>query len=117
MRGREQHRERPAFGLAHHCRPLTADSVHDGANVVHPLFERCRPRDPIGHPHATLVEEDEPRELRQPLAVAAECRQLPIDLEVGECALRVNKIDGPLADDAVGDVDIPAAREPDIRHA
>lgn len=110
--GREQHRERPTFGFAHHRRLLAADSVHDGANVVHALFQGRRPRNPIGHAHSAHVEEDEPRELCKPLTVAAECRQLPVDLEVGVRALRVDEIDGPLADDAVGDVDLAAAREP-----
>ena len=116
MRSRKQHRKRPAFGLAHHHCPLATDSLHDGANVVHPLFERRRPWDPIGHPHAALVEEDQPRELREPLAIAAEGRQFPVDLEVGEGALRVDEIYGPLAEDAVRDVDIAAAREAHLRH-
>ena len=113
----EEDRERPALGLAHHGRALAADRVHHGADVVHSLLERGRARHPVGHSHPALVEEDQPRELRQPLAVAPELRELPEDLQVRVRTLRVHEVDRPVSDDAVCDVDVSAAGEAHLRHA
>jgi hypothetical protein len=43
---------------------VETDSVHHGADVIHPLLERreCSLRDTIRQPGAPLIEEDEPRE-------------------------------------------------------
>ena len=117
MRRGEQHRERAAFRLAHHRGPLAADGVQDRADVVHPLLERRRAGDAVGHAHPALVEEDQARELGQALAVAPELRQLPADLEVREATLGVDEVDGPVADDAVGDVDVATASDLHIGHA
>lgn len=112
----EQQGKRPAFGLAHDRGPLAADGVHDRSDVVHPLLEGHRLRDAVGHAHSPLIEHNEARELGQPLAVAPVGGQLPVDLEVGVGTLDVDEVDRPLADHAVGDVDVAAAREPNVRH-
>ena len=113
----EEDRERPALRLAHHGRALAADRVHHGADVVHSLLERRRAGHAVGHPHPALVEEDQPRELRQPLAVAPELREFPVDLQVRGRALRVHEVDRPVSDDAIGDVDVSAPGEAHLRHA
>jgi hypothetical protein len=41
----------------------------------------------------------------------------PLELEVGVRALGVDKVDRPLADNPVGDIDIPATRETHLSHA
>ena len=70
-----------------------------------------RARDAVRHAHAALVEEDQPRELAEPLAVAAELPAAP-SRSPGACsALRVDEVDRAVADDAIGDVDVAAARE------
>ncbi len=117
MRGSEEDRERPAFRLAHHGSPVAADRVHDRANVVHAHLERGGARDAVRHAHTPLVEQDQTCELREALAVSAELRQLPVDLEMRVGALHVDEVDGPVPDDAVRDVDVAAAREPDLGHA
>jgi len=38
------------------------------------------------------------------------------DLKMRVCALDVDEVDRTVADDAVGDIDVTAAREPDLRH-
>ncbi len=117
VRRGEEHRERTSFGLARHRCPLAADRVHHRADVVHPLLERRRARNAVGHAHPAFVEQDQPRELGEPLAVAPELRKLPVDLQVRIGALGVHEIDGTVPDDAVGDVDVAAPREAHLGHA
>ena len=117
MRSGEEHRERAAFRLAHHRGTLAADGVQNRSDVVHPLLERRRPGHAVGHAHPALVEEDQARELGHSLAVAPELRQLPADLEVRERALGVDEIDGPVPDDAVGDVHVAAPSDLYVGHA
>ena len=117
MRGCEEHGERAAFRLPHHGRALAADRVHDGANVVHSLLERGRTRNAVRHPHAALVEEDQPRELAEALAVPTELRELPADLQVRVRTLRVDEVDRAVAHDAVRDVDVAAPGEAHFGHA
>ena len=76
-----------------------------------------RPRDAVGHPHAALVEEDQARELGEPLAEPPVRRELPCDLEMGVGALDVDEVERAVADDSVRDVDVAAAPEADLRHA
>ncbi len=117
MSGSKEHCERAALGLAHDRSALASERVQERSDVVHALLERGRAGHAVGHAHSPLVEEDQPRELAQPLAVAAELWKLPEHLEVRDRALDVDEIDGSVADDAVGDVDITAAREADLGHA
>jgi hypothetical protein len=62
VRRREQDRHRRAFRYAHQRRSLRAHGVHHGPDVVHPLLERHRLGEPVGHSSPALVEQDEPRE-------------------------------------------------------
>ena len=116
MRCREQHREWAALRLAHDGGSVASDRIHDRPNVVHSLLEGGRTRHAVRHAHSALVEEDQACELTQPLAVAPELRKLPVHLEVRHGALDVDEVDGSVADDAVRDVDVAAAREPDLGH-
>ncbi len=117
MSGCEEHREGASLRLAHDRRALAPDRVHDRPDVVHSLLERGRTRHAVGHAHAALVEQDQPRELAEALAVAPELRQLPVHLEVRDRPLDVDEVDRPVAHDAVRDVDVAAAREADVAHA
>ena len=116
MRRREQHREGPALRLAHDRRPLASGGIHDRADVVHALLEGRRPGDTVGHAHAALVEEDQPRELREALAPAAVLRELPHDLQVGVRTLDVHEVDRAVTHDPVGDVHAGAPRKADLGH-
>ena len=116
MRGGEQDGERPALRLTEQRGAVAAGCVHDGLYVVHALLERGRAGHSVGHPHAALIEQDDPGELAEPLAVMPERGQFPVDLEVGVRALGVDEIDRSVADDPVGDVDAAAPREPHLAH-
>jgi adenosylmethionine-8-amino-7-oxononanoate aminotransferase len=114
---REEHREWCSFGLAYHGGTLAADRVHDRPDVVHALLEGRRSGHAVRHAHPAFVEEDQACELPKTLAVAPELRELPADLEMRICALRVHQIDRPVSDDAKGDVDVTTACEADLAHA
>lgn len=85
IRRREEDRHRPAFGDTHQGRCFRAGRVHDGADVVHPLFERAE-ADAVGQPHAALVEQDQPRERCKSFAEAAVLHHGPEHLEIRDRA-------------------------------
>jgi len=95
---------------------IMAWAHRDRADVVHALLERGGARHPVGHAHPALVEQDQPREFGKPLAVVTKCGKLPVHVEVGGRSLRVDEIDRPVTDDAIGDVHVAAAGESDICH-
>ncbi len=90
-----------------------ADGVEHGPDVVHLRLERQGTR-PVGEPHATLVEEDQAREGREPLEEAAHERMLPgvedVSEEGGE-----DEIDRSVAEHLVGDRHVAAARVANLR--
>ena len=68
-------------------------------------------------PMPRLSKRIEPRELAEPLAVPAELRELPADLQVRVGTLRVDEIDRAVAHDAVCDVDVAAPGKAHFGHA
>jgi hypothetical protein len=115
--GREQDGHRATLGLPHERRPFDALGLQHGADVVHPGLERDLADRPARHPHAALVEHDQPGELGEHLAVPAERRERPVGLEVRVGAHRPHERDVAVADDRVGDVHVSAGREAHVEHA
>ena len=109
---REEAAHRAALGDAAERGALGADGVHDGAHVVHPLFERRQTVDghAVGETRAALVEEDEAREGGEAAQEAREARLAPEVLEVRDPAHDEDEVERPVADDLIGDVDLAAAR-------
>ena len=62
-----------------------------------------------------LVEQDDARERGQPLDEVTVARLVPEDAQVSEEAADDHEVDGTVADDGVGDVDIAAERVPNCR--
>ena len=94
---------------------LRPDRIEHRSQIVHPLFQRRRPSDPVRQPRTALVERDQPRERRQPLEEAPVGRQLPRVLDLIRPAARVDKIQRTPADHLVGDAEIAAPRVTRIR--
>ncbi len=117
VRGGEEKGKGPSLGLPDDRGALAADRVHDGPDVVHPLLKRRGAGNSIRHAVATLVEEDEAAELREALAVVSKRRELPVHVQVGVRALRVDEVDRAIADDAIRHVDVAAAGEANLGHA
>ena len=95
--------------------PTPIRGVHHRPDIVHAHVERGAAGHAIGHAHAPLVEQDQPAELAEPLAVAAERRQLPVDVEVGERALDVDEVTGRRRRPGTR-CDVAAPREGDVGH-
>ena len=112
---REEHAERAAFRVAEERRRLASGRVHDGAHVVHARLEVGEADAPVGEPRPPLVEADQPGERPEALEEVSVRRALPVDLEVGEEALHEHEVERAVARHLVGDVDVPAARVPDLR--
>jgi hypothetical protein len=62
--GGEQHAHRPAFGDAEQRGALGDGCVHNGAHVVHSLFQRGDPGSAVREAGAALIEHDQPRKGR-----------------------------------------------------
>jgi phage terminase large subunit-like protein len=108
----EEHAHVAALRRAEDRGALGADAVHHGADVVHPLFQRRQlvGRDGIGHPGAALVEQDQARERGETLEAGGEVGQFPGELDVRDPAGHVDQVYWAVADDLVGDVDVPGLR-------
>jgi hypothetical protein len=105
MGGGEQRRHRPALGDREYRRALAAGSVHHGGDIVHRLLQRRRPPESVGKPLAALVEDQQPRERRQPAQEAGERRLFPDQLDVGDEARHEDEVQRPLPVDLKGDAD------------
>jgi hypothetical protein len=112
MGRREERAHRPALGVPEERRPLGADGVHHRPDVVHPGLEVRQVGHAIREPGAPLVEEDQPREGRQPLEEPAARGLLPEDLEVRHPAGDEDEVPRRIAQHLVGDVDVAAPRVP-----
>ncbi len=111
---REEGGQEATLRRAHHDCPLRTDRVEDSAHVVHAVLHgACL--DPVREAHAALVEEDEPREQRQPLAELAIGPIVPVDVEVGDVPLDEDQIRRPGSHDLIGDVDVAIPGEVDGR--
>ena len=110
MHGGEQCGQVAALRKAEQGGALRSDGVHDDGQVVHPLLERGQlvVRHPIGKAGAALVEDDEPGERREPFEEPRQVGLLPRQLDVGDPARDVHKIEWPLPDNLVGDMQVAA---------
>ena len=108
----EQRAIGPPSDTPNERRPLGADGVHHGPHVVHPLLERRQSLDRhrIGQPGAALVEEDQPRERREPLGGTARTPARPRSARCARPSPDEHQVDRSVADDLVGDVDVAAPR-------
>ena len=95
-------------------RPAASRILHQGAQVIHPFFER-RHGDPIGQAGAALVEHDQPRERGETLEVPALVGVLPLQLEVRDEWWNVNEVEGPVAANLICDVHFARLRVPGLR--
>src|SRR6266545_7655134 len=68
VRGREQNAHHTAFGVAKDGGSLRPGRIHHRTEVVHPLLQRRQvsDRDWIREARTSFVEQQEPRERRQP---------------------------------------------------
>ena len=107
---REQDAHRGALGDAVERSALRADRVHDGAHVVHASLQRGRSAHGVGHARPALVKADQTGERREPEEQRPEQRQPPRELDMRDKPRNENEVQGPVAHDLVGDVDVAAAR-------
>ncbi len=115
--GGEQGAHRPALGDAEERRALRADGVQHRADVVHPQLERRQlpVGNAIGQTRASLVEQDQPGERREPREEPRVRRFLPVQSDVGDPAGDVDQIERAVPDDLIRDVGIAALGEPRLR--
>ena len=85
------------------------DRIHHRDHVVHLLLEGRRGRDRVRQAGAPPVEHDQPRERGHPPEVKGDRRLLPVGLDLRDPARHEHEVDGTVADDLVGDVDIGIA--------
>ena len=85
-------------------RPLGSSAVQDSAKVVRPHVEVGRTENPVGEARPAFVEQDDPRECREPLEKMSSPGSLELDLEVPRHPERVHEVDRPFATHLIGDV-------------
>ena len=112
MRGGEQHRQGAALSNRDQRRLLGTRRIEHRSNIIDLLLQRRRPGNPAGHPRATPVELNQPREGRQLPEKARPGRQLPIELDIREERGHHHDVEPPLANHLIGDLHITATRVP-----
>ena len=65
-------------------------------------------RHPVGQPGAAFVEQDEAREGREALVEPSNSRVFPTEFDVADPTRREHEVDGTVANDLVGDVEVAA---------
>ncbi len=108
----EQPRHRTAPERAEQDGALGPSGVHHRPEVLHPVLHRRQRlgRHRVGQSGAGLVEQDQPRPLRQAVEEPREGWDVPREIEVRPRAGRQNQIEGALPDDLVRDVQVPRLR-------
>ena len=104
-RGEDEPHQPPAQGRDQR-RPVATGRVHDRADIVDPGLDRRQglDRHRVGHADATLVERDEPPDLREPSTDLRDRRHVPLGFLMTHPLVRQDEIDRPLAEDLVGEV-------------
>jgi hypothetical protein len=64
-------------------------------------------RDAVGEPEPAPIEDDQPREARQPAEEPLDDRKLPVEVELGDPAGDVDEV-GTVAEGLVGDLELAA---------
>ena len=115
--GGEQRAHRAALRDAEQRRPLGVDRVQHRSDVVHPLLEggQLPLGNPIGKTRASLVEQDQTGEGREPRQEPRVGRFLPVQFDVREPAGHVHEIARTGPDHLIGDVRITAPGVPRLR--
>ncbi len=105
IRGRQEDRERAAFGVPEHDRPLAARSVHHRAKVVHPRLEVGHALGPVREAGAALVEAQQPRERAEAIEEVRMTRLLPVLLEMRDEPGHEQEIDRSSTGHLIGDAE------------
>ena len=108
--GGEEAAHRSALGVPEQRSSVRSDRVHHRADIVHAGFEIGETPGPIRQAGAALVEADQPRERREPLQEMRRARLFPVILEVRHPARHEDKIERPITDHLVGDIDVATLR-------
>src|SRR5262245_35529018 len=104
----EQETHRPPLGRPEEAGALGPGSIHDGADIVHPVFERRDRYVAIGETGATLVEANEPSERREPFEETNRVGVFPRVLEVRQKSGYVDDVDRTTANDLIRDANVAA---------
>jgi hypothetical protein len=112
VHGREEQAHGATLGDTEDRDSLGSDSFEHRLEVRHPLFQRRHGGDGIRQTDAALVPKDEPGEHRQPGENLLPGRVLPEPLDVRDKTRDEDKIDRPLSDHLVGDVEVAIAGVP-----
>ena len=107
---RQPQRDRAAERIAPQRGARAADRVEDGDRVAHLVLEARRRPDPLGQAGPAAIEQDEARERGVALEEAAQARQLPHVLDLGDPTRQEQQVERALADHLVGDAHVAAAR-------
>lgn len=115
IRRSEEHGHWATFRNSHDCSAPRVRRIHDRAQIIHPRFEVWDTRHAIGQAGPALVEDDESGERREPAEEVAR-RAVPRAFEGREYRSDYeNKVERPIANDPVGDVDPATLRIADLR--
>ena len=116
MRARGQHGDRAASVATDHGRPLGADGVEHGDEIVGRLLEERFSGGPsrIGETGAPPIEDEHATERRQSLHEAGQRPEIPHRLDVAEPPGKEHDVDRPVADDLVGHVLVADACVSDV---
>ena len=104
--GGEKDAEQATIAEPEQHRSLGTGGVHHHANVVHPRLQRLPTDETIRHAGTALVEDDQPRDRRQPVQKPRVRRALPGKLDVMRHARDPDEIQSTIADNLVGNVDV-----------
>jgi hypothetical protein len=107
---REQDREVPTLGVAEDARPLGPRGIQYREHVVDPLLEHGERLlgHAIGKSGSTFVEQNQPRERRQPAEEACKQRLFPSELYIRNPAGDPEQIEIAFAHHLIGDAVRPA---------
>jgi hypothetical protein len=108
MARREQSRQRAALGDPEDRRAVKTRSIHDRANIVHPLLERRRARDRVRHPRSPLIEHHDARERPQPAVEIGHQRLLPNHFQMTCEPRHHDQLNRPGAKHLIGDMHLTA---------
>ena len=115
MRGREHRRQAAPLERRKQHRLLGADRVDHRLEIVDLLLQGRRPGDPVGHATPAALEQDQPRERREPLEQEREGRQLPEQLDVRHIGRNEDDVERPFTGHLEGDLQITAVRVTSLR--
>jgi hypothetical protein len=102
----EQDAHGAAFGNAKQGGGPAADRVHDGAHVIHPLFEGWHRRAAIGQTGAALVKKDQAAEGAKAREEACAVGFVPNDIEIRDESRNKHQIERAAPHDLICNTDV-----------